>query len=96
MIGISIWLVFGAVIGYMAAQKKGWNPAMGILGGVLLGILSPLLFCVSSVAGKADQIKCPNCAEWVKAEARVCRYCQRELPAKSRVGMGGSVTMPRR
>ncbi|MRW94420.1 hypothetical protein GJ699_31065 [Duganella sp. FT80W] len=25
--------------------------------------------------------KCPSCAEVVKAEAVVCRFCQRELPA---------------
>ena len=24
--------------------------------------------------------KCPHCAEMVKAEAKICRYCQRELP----------------
>lgn len=30
-------------------------------------------------AGK-DAKQCPHCAEWVKAEAKICRYCQRELP----------------
>jgi hypothetical protein len=24
--------------------------------------------------------KCPSCAELVKAEAKVCRFCQRDLP----------------
>lgn len=28
----------------------------------------------------ADVRKCPFCAETVKSEAKVCRYCQRDLP----------------
>lgn len=26
-------------------------------------------------------VKCPSCAEWVKQEAKVCRFCGRDMPA---------------
>ena len=30
--------------------------------------------------------QCPHCAEWVKAEAKICRYCQREVPPAAPIG----------
>lgn len=30
---------------------------------------------------EARSRKCPHCAEFVKAEAKVCRFCQRDLPS---------------
>ena len=69
------WLLFGALIGYAAASKRGWSPVGGIIGGALLGILSPLLFFVSGVTRSDQSKQCPQCAENVKMMAKVCRFC---------------------
>ena len=75
------WFLFGATVGALAAQKKGFSPIVGVAVGALLGALSPLLFAVSGLtsAGDLDSRKCSHCAERVKAEAKVCKHCGRDL-----------------
>jgi hypothetical protein len=52
----------------------------GVLGGLLLGPLAFLMFFISGVSGSDRNRKCPNCAEFVKAEAKICKHCKTELP----------------
>lgn len=73
------WLLLGALLGALAAQKRGFSMVIGVLGGLLLGPLAFLMFFVSSVSG-AENRKCPFCAEFVKFEATVCKHCRRDLP----------------
>lgn len=75
------WLLIGALIGAYAAQKKGFSMVAGLLGGALLGPLAILMFAVSRVGDEGKQVKCPFCAEPVKAEAKVCKHCHKDLPA---------------
>ena len=73
-----VWLVFGALIGYTAASKRGFSPAAGMLGGVLLGCAAPLMFLVS-----ADRKRCAACAEWIQKTATACRFCGRDQGASA-------------
>ena len=74
------WAAFGGVIGYAAAERRGFSTVAGILGGVILGpLLAWLLFFVSGVARAGEQRKCSFCAEHVKREALVCKHCGRDI-----------------
>ena len=54
--------------------------------GLFLGSLAVMLFVVhASVVHEVRQLKCPYCADWVKADARVCTHCHALL-----VGGSGS------
>jgi hypothetical protein len=75
------WALLGLVIGVAAAQRKGWNLLAGAVGGALLGPLALLLFFVSGVTRGDQKKKCPHCAEWVQAAAKVCKHCGREAVA---------------
>jgi len=77
---ILVWPLVGALIGVLASQKRGFHLAVGILGGLLLGPLAFLMFFVSGITGKDDRmVKCPHCAEFIKAEAKVCKHCGRDV-----------------
>lgn len=65
------WILFGALIGVSASQRRGFGTAAGVIGGMLLGPLAALMYFVSG-----DRRKCPQCAEWIKKEAKLCPHCK--------------------
>lgn len=91
---IALLLLFGclvgALVGYAIGKPKG-QEAVGLLLGLLLGILGWVIVALmppnASVADRADPEpaalvrSCPWCAEPIRIEARVCRFCGRDVEA---------------
>jgi len=79
------WILGAIVVGVFAKNKRsrsgfGWfllslviSPVLGFLFAIASRDLRPAL-------EQAMMRKCPSCAEYVKREAHICRYCQHELP----------------
>src|SRR5437879_1872566 len=66
----------GAIIGYAAAQHKGYSPIAGIVCGALMGpILSWVLFAIDGIIQPNERERCPHRREWVNPGAAVCHHC---------------------
>ena len=66
----------GAMVGLNAARKRGFSVAGGVIGGIFLGILSPLLYLA-----QGTRKRCANCAEWIEPAALVCPHCRQPVDA---------------
>ena len=68
-------IVFLIACYLMYAHKMGTN---GFTFGLLLLFLSFIMFVAKLIYAAAtteEEIKCPSCAETVKKDAKVCRFC---------------------
>ncbi len=85
-----LWVIFSLVAGAIA-RFKGLRAHRYIF---LSLLLSPIIGIFAAVASKPNYRtlekrkiksgkaqKCPFCAEVIKIEAKVCRFCRRELPS---------------
>ena len=76
-ISFLLWPALGALVGYVAAKRRGLSLVVGILAGLVLGPLAWVLFLVPGFALNAvRQQRCPYCAGSLTPDARVCHHCQ--------------------
>lgn len=79
---VIIWLVAAIVAGILANNKNrsviGWGISTLII--PLLVFIVLVLPTIKEDTPSYDLKKCPFCAEDIKAEAVICKHCQRDIP----------------
>ncbi len=88
-----MWLLFWigfCIIPALIASNKGRSAAgwffgslliSPLLGAIIVACLSPIRPNVERDAlASGEMKKCPQCAELVKYEAKICRFCRHEFP----------------
>ena len=81
---VIIWVVLGFVTAKIA-ESKGRPFGTWLIYGFICFPLAILYLTVSkpsdeTLVDSGEYRKCPFCAEVVRSEAKVCRYCNKELP----------------
>jgi uncharacterized membrane protein YhdT len=83
------WIILSVFVGW-AASNRGRDGFSWFLISCLISPLLGVLILIAVPPLKADTIedetkKCPRCAEMVKAEAKVCRFCGHNFDLQARV-----------
>ena len=86
------WWILGVPLGLIPAsiaKRKGRKFGRWWVYGIFLFLVA----LIHSVVISAPSKKCPYCAEAIQPDAKVCRYCGRDVPATSDVSgqVGSSV-----
>lgn len=71
-------IFFFGYVTYSIMEKNGFNKKRWFLLGAICGLYGMIIaHCIVAVSKKRKKTrkKCPKCAENVKAEAKVCRFC---------------------
>lgn len=83
------WLLFAFLVGAWAQHRGRSGGGWGVLALLISPVIAFLILLAigpnregieSDALASGEMRKCPYCAELVKAEAKLCRYCHSELP----------------
>ena len=78
---IGVWVLGTFLLGLVLSLMAG-----GVLWTFdLAAFIAIVLLAALPVTHGAESKKCPFCAEWVKAEAKVCKHCGKDLPAPAQL-----------
>jgi hypothetical protein len=77
---IALWLIFSAVVATLASTRGRSSIGWFLLSLVISPLIAGLFLWASrnlrvNAPSSSTHVKCPDCAELVLKEAKVCRHC---------------------